>query len=86
MMSATVDMFPDSTEIERRVLKFIHERKSQDDEFYKKCLTSVLQWGKMQSYSKLNIFGEKAICGCQVRKCFYGDGSLFNFLSRSIIK
>lgn len=35
MMSATVDMFPGSTEIERRVLKFIHERKSQDDEFYK---------------------------------------------------
>lgn len=38
MLSTTVDMFSDGTEIERRVLKFIGGRKSQDDEFYKKCV------------------------------------------------
>lgn len=36
MMSATRDMFPDGAKVERRVLKFIDERKSQDGKFYKK--------------------------------------------------
>lgn len=31
-------MFPDGAEVERRVLKFIDERKSQDGDFYKKCV------------------------------------------------
>lgn len=44
MMSTTVHMFPDITEIERRVLKFIEGRKSQDNEFSKKCVNiSVLE-------------------------------------------